>query len=274
MNIHRSTGEVLLTQEMVKENDGFPFCLIGRAHSHMAFYEYALSLGIKINMGVRVTEYFENENEAGVVVNGVQHAADVVIGADGVNSKCRHFVTKRFDNPVSSGYAVYRAWIPYASIRENPLLEDLLTGKEDTMHAWIGPDVHTIVTGCKALESLTFVLTHKDEYAASETWAAKGKVEDVLQTLDGWDPKVRAIASTINPDKLIDWKLLWRDPIKQWVSGGHRIVLCGDSAHPFLPSSGNGASQAIEDATTIASALRLAGKENVGLALQAFEALR
>jgi 2-polyprenyl-6-methoxyphenol hydroxylase-like FAD-dependent oxidoreductase len=62
--------------------------------------------------------------------------------------------------------------------------------------------------------------------------------------------------------------------LKKWVSQKGRIALSGDAAHPFLPSSGNGASQAIEDSATIATSLRLAGQKNVKLALKAYETLR
>jgi len=62
--------------------------------------------------------------------------------------------------------------------------------------------------------------------------------------------------------------------LKQWVSDGGRVALSGDAAHTFLPSSGNGASQALEDSTTLATVLELAGKNNIPLALRAYESLR
>jgi hypothetical protein len=51
------------------------------------------------------------------------------------------------------------------------------------------------------------------------------------------------IVSKTPESKLIDWKLVYRDPLPNWVSGygsapGHgRICLLGDAAHPFLPTS-------------------------------------
>jgi 2-polyprenyl-6-methoxyphenol hydroxylase-like FAD-dependent oxidoreductase len=83
-----------------------------------------------------------------------------------------------------------------------------------------------------------------------------------------------ALVKILPPENLIDWKLLWRDPVGKWVSDNGRIALSGDAAHPFLPSSGNGASQAVEDSATIATTLRLAGRGNVKLALKAYETLR
>jgi hypothetical protein len=49
----------------------------------------------------------------------------------------------------------------------------------------------------------------------------------------------------------------------------------GDSAHPFLPTSVQGASQAIEDGVTIATLLKLAGhKDDLPTALLAYENIR
>lgn len=53
----------------------------------------------------------------------------------------------------------------------------------------------------------------------------------------------------------------------------HRM---GDAAHPFLPTSQQGASQAVEDGVTIAHTLTLAKQRGhpLGHALKAYEALR
>ena len=48
----------------------------------------------------------------------------------------------------------------------------------------------------------------------------------------------------------------------------------GDSAHTFLPTSGSGATQAIEDAVTIASCLQLSGKDKVSTAVRAYATMR
>ena len=53
-----------------------------------------------------------------------------------------------------------------------------------------------------------------------------------------------------------------------------RIVQVGDSAHSFLPFSGNGASRAMEDGITIAACLQLGGKSNVGISTKVYNKLR
>lgn len=68
--------------------------------------------------------------------------------------------------------------------------------------------------------------------------------------------------------------LVYRDPLPTWVSTHGRIALIGDAAHPFLPTSAQGATQALEDGVTIAVCLEKAGKSNVPAALRSFQALR
>ena len=76
------------------------------------------------------------------------------------------------------------------------------------------------------------------------------------------------------PSPLIDWKLVYRDPLPTWISPNRRIALIGDAAHPFLPTSIQGASQAMEDGATMAVCLTRAGKSHIQEAVAAFEALR
>ena len=78
----------------------------------------------------------------------------------------------------------------------------------------------------------------------------------------------------IPPEVLIDWKLLWRNPVNQWVSDGGRIALVGDAAYPHLATSGAWGAQAIEDGATLEALADIGGKTNIPLALKAYQKLR
>lgn len=92
--------------------------------------------------------------------------------------------------------------------------------------------------------------------------------------VEDWDDTLKEIIKCIPSSTLIDWKLLWRDPVKQWVSEGGRIALVGDAAHPHLATSGTGGAQAIEDGATLGALLDLTGKGNITLATRVYEKLR
>ena len=119
--------------------------------------------------------------------------------------------------------------------------------------------------------SSTIFLPHPD---TSLLTPLQGKLEDVYKVFEGWDPLCKKIVSKTPEEKLVDWKLVYRDPLPRWVSDGGRTCLLGDSAHPFLPTSAQGATQAMEDGVTVAICLREAGKKNVQAALRAFQDIR
>lgn len=96
----------------------------------------------------------------------------------------------------------------------------------------------------------------------------------MLKACEGWDETLRAVIKRIPENILIDYKLLWRDPVTKWVSDNGRVVITGDAAHPHLATSGQGAAQAIEDGATLGVVLSRGGKANIPTALKVFEKLR
>lgn len=114
----------------------------------------------------------------------------------------------------------------------------------------------------------------QDEADIEESWSFPGNVEDALKVVEGWEPVVHEIIKATPPEYLVDWKLLYRDPLPTWISPKARIALIGDAAHPFLPTSIQGASQAMEDGATVAVCLEKAGKNKVTDALRAYEEIR
>lgn len=65
-----------------------------------------------------------------------------------------------------------------------------------------------------------------------------------------------------------------KNPSSTWTSPGGLMLQLGDAAHSFLPTSANGATQAIEDAISIAAYLGLAGKHSPALATRVHTKLR
>ncbi|KAK3402351.1 hypothetical protein B0T20DRAFT_504773 [Sordaria brevicollis] len=273
--IHKyDTGEVVHHQISPKQDERAPVFNGHRGELHQVVFEYAREIGVEVRLGRRVEGYFEGEEGAGVVLEGGERvSADLVIGADGVRSKARQLVLGYEDKPKSSGYAVWRAWFPSTSMLLDPRTAEFCNNG-DTFNGWIGPDVHFLFSTIKNGSDCCWVLTHKDEHDIDESWSFPGKLEEVYQVLEGWDPTCKAIVEKTPPEVLVDWKLVYRDPLPTWTSKHARILLVGDSAHPFLPTSAQGATQAMEDGVTIAVCLRRAGKENVQAAVRTHQEIR
>lgn len=273
MNIYNTKGEILTSHTMLGYSAGSGYAG-NRGDMAVVFYNHVKELGIPVHLGKRVTEYFETPTEAGVIVDGKQWSADCVLACDGVHSRARGFIIGRSDSPHATGYAVYRAWFNGENALKDPDLAWLFEGNRDKMETYIGPDVHCIIGTGRRCKDIVWTCTHKDTYQIAESWSYPGKIEDALKVVEGWDPRIAAVIKKTPENQLIDYKLLWRDPLPGWTSKHGRMILVGDSAHPFLPTSGQGAGQAVEDAATIAICLEIAKKANVPLALRTSEKIR
>ncbi|KAI1200771.1 putative monooxygenase [Nemania serpens] len=273
-------GETLLKQTWTAEQASFGVRYDGhRGEFHEIVYKHALEIGVDVRLGARVEDYFESDDEAGVVLEGGEKlTANVVLAAEGVRSRGRKIVLGYEDKPKASGYAVYRSWFDASEIAKDPDLQ-FFTDNGDKHVAWLGPNVHFIAASVKNGKDFSWVCTHKDEQDIEESWSFEAPLSDARKVLEGWDPIVQKILDK-TPSPLIDWKLVYRDPLPKWISAHRRIALIGDAAHPFLPTSIQGASQAMEDGATMAVCLSRAKARPVGFsdgvqqAVATFEAIR
>ncbi|KAK4937415.1 hypothetical protein LTR10_021952 [Elasticomyces elasticus] len=244
-----------------------------RGQIHDVVYQHAKARGVDIRLGQTVTDYFETDTEAGVVSNGEKLVADCVFAAEGVKSAGRKIVLGTEDPPKPSGYAVYRSWFNSDDLAKNERTKHLVVNG-DTHTGWIGEDKHFLAASVKGGKEFSWVLTHKDDGDIEEDWQFPGNKNEVKKHLVGWAPVVHDIVDATPPDRLFDYKLVFRDPLPTFLSPKARICLIGDAAHPFLPTSIQGASQSMEDGVTLAITLEKAGKADVPLALRAYEAIR
>lgn len=274
LDLYHWKGEFVTRQSFADEKSWGPRINGHRGELYSIIYEHAKARKLDIRLGQRVTDYFEDGDKAGVVVNGERMEADVVIAAEGVRSRGRKIVLGFDDKPKSSGYAVYRCWFPGDAIKDNALIRHLVADG-DTHSGYIGPDLHFLVSSLKDGKEFNWVFTHVDDGNIEESWQFPGRIEDCLKYVEGWAPVVQEIVrSTPKDARLIDHKLVFRDPLPTFISPNARIVLIGDAAHPFLPTSIQGASQSIEDGVVLASCLELAGKHQVPLAVKVHEKIR
>ncbi|KAK5062718.1 hypothetical protein LTR84_004792 [Exophiala bonariae] len=273
--IHKYTGEHIITQKTPEQDPDAPVFNGHRGELHEIVFNHAKDdLGIPIHLGTRIGKYLEEKDCAGIELeSGEQIFADVVIGSDGVRSKARELVLGYFDRPKSSGYAVFRAWFPNTDMIADPLTKHFCENG-DTFNGWIGQDVHFLFSTIKNGSDCCWVLTHKDDADIDESWSFPGKLEDVYKVFEGWDPLCKRIVSKTPESHLVDWKLVYRDPLPTWVSKGGRISLLGDSAHPFLPTSAQGATQAMEDGVTLAVCLKRAGKDQIPDGVRTYQRIR
>lgn len=119
-------------------------------------------------------------------------------------------------------------------------------------------------------ETCVWLMNHDITGSEEESWVHTVEWPDVLSNIDKglpsdqpWDSRIKELVKVIPPKTIVNFELFWRNPQPSWASKGARVVLMGDAAHSFLPASGNGATQAMEDAVSLATCLQLGGKQNV-----------
>ncbi|KAH8650770.1 hypothetical protein BGZ61DRAFT_375462 [Ilyonectria robusta] len=274
-------GKPIIEAPLPQEFGGFPILYSKRGEIQRLMFEHAKSIGVKFRFGVRVTSYFEEGDKAGIYLGAERFEACGVIAADGIHSHARSVVTGKPATAKTSGFAIYRSWFNLDTLRDDPLTRAYAESPRDKFHVWLGHNTHCIVMTNTKLRGAVLFCTHKASSGGQESWTCPGKVSDILEVMDGWDEVLKAVAKHIPEDNLIDWKLLWRDPAKKWVSDNGRIqpradrsLLVGDAAHPHLPTSGSGAGQAFEDAATIGTLIGKKGIANLPVLFRAYENLR
>jgi 2-polyprenyl-6-methoxyphenol hydroxylase-like FAD-dependent oxidoreductase len=258
--------------------------VVAPAQVRQKFYRMMLrqvaKLGIKIDYGRPVSKYFEDvvAHKGGVVLeNGEIRVADIVIAADGLKSKSEILIVGDHTPTQSSGMPIYRISYP----RELAMKDETVRKRWGHFPAiweyWLGPGMYVGVFVSE--ETVGWGFTVRDTHgSATESWEPDTDAEDVVKALmkvPDWDPAMAALIRTSPKGQIVHWPLIWRDLRREWTSAGGHVVQVGDSAHTFTPISGNGATQALEDAITLATCLQLGGgSRNAPLAAKIYNLLR
>jgi salicylate hydroxylase len=189
--------------------------------------------------------------------DGSVETADIAIGADGINSVVRRALAR--DTARFSGHTVYRGQVPAARV---PWWR-----ADARVVVWLGPGQHCVCYPISGGRLLNFSATVPAPTAATSIDAP---ADEVLAAYAGWHRDVRTLlgaAGTVRRSALYDLP-----PLRSWHSA--RLVLLGDAAHAMLPFIAQGATQAIEDAVTLAACLRTSRTSGLLDAFERYETIR
>jgi salicylate hydroxylase len=224
------------------------------------FLAAALPSGI-VYTGHRCTDFEQDANSARVsFANGTTVDAELVVGADGIHSELRPYVSPPSD-PVFSGSVAYRGVVPHALIPRWPT---------NAWQMWLGKGKHFLTFPVRSGKLINYVGFVPADQEMKESWSSPGDPDVLRQEFAGWDPRIESVLQQVQTT--FRWALYDREPLPCWTRG--RLTLLGDAAHPMLPHLGQGANQSIEDGMALATILARADRKNAPSALLAYEGLR
>ena len=241
---------------------GAPYVTVHRGDLH-ALQISALAPG-SLHFDKRLTEIEDDGNGVDLTfADGTRVRADIVIGADGINSRIREALLG-FEKPHYSGWVGHRALISSDKLAKYDL------AFEDCVKWWT-EDRHMMVYYTTGKRDEYYYVTGVPHPAWDFDGASVPSSQDEMrEAFAGYHPTVQALIDCT--DEVSKWPLLNRDPLPLWSRG--RMVLLGDACHPMKPHMAQGAGMAIEDAAMLTRCLVETGLGDPATAFSLYEANR
>lgn len=224
--------------------DGVGFSAIGRLKLLQLLQQRARSVGVELTFGKLV----ESLAEVG--------EADLVVGADGLNSAVRRACEGDFKTSLSyadNKFAWYGTTKAFATLSQTFVETDL--GTFNAHHYRYAPGASTFLVECDR-----------------KTWDRYGFAEKTVEESKAICEKV--FARTLDGHPLISNKSVWRNFPWLWNERWHvgNLVLVGDALHTAHFSIGSGTRLAMEDVVSLVKALE--AEDDIERGLARYEAER
>lgn len=229
MTLNHPKGQVVI--------DGVGFSAIGRLEFNEILRRRAETLGVEMRFSHPVASLDELQ-------------ADLVIGADGLNSLVRRSMEAAFEPSLehfTNRFAWFGAERPFDTLTQT--FVETEKGPLNAHHYRFAPDRSTFIVECDASTFDAYGFAGMDE-------ARSARVCSEL------------FAGVLEGAPLVTNRSVWRQfPrlwARKWVAGRH--VILGDAAHTAHFSIGSGTRLAMEDAFALVSALAAGGDPDEALA--------
>jgi 2-polyprenyl-6-methoxyphenol hydroxylase-like FAD-dependent oxidoreductase len=224
--------------------DGVGFSAIGRLELLQLLQQRVRSVGVEPRFG-KAVESLADLGEA-----------DLIVGADGLNSSVRRAFESDFNSSLSyagNKFAWYGTTKRFETLSQTFVETDL--GAFNAHHYRYAADASTFLVECDR-----------------ETWERYGFADKTIEESQAVCETV--FARTLDGHRLISNKSVWRNFPWLWNDRWHHrnMVLVGDALHTAHFSIGSGTRLAMEDAIALVKALE--AENNIAGALARYEAER
>ncbi|MGW5385895.1 FAD-dependent monooxygenase [Nocardia sp. NPDC003963] len=194
----------------------------------------ALGTGAHFGCAVDAVEF----TERGVLVrhSAGSTEADLVLGADGINSTVRAALWPRARPPVYAGYTAWRTIVTPS--------EPVASGGET-----LGRGQRV---GIAPLRDGRVYLFATANLPAGQRFPGN-ELGEVRRRFGSWHDPIPALLAAVDPETVLRHDIYELPTLPTYVRSS--AVLLGDAAHAMTPNLGQGANLAIEDAVTLAALL-------------------
>ncbi|MEH1892001.1 MAG: FAD-dependent monooxygenase [Nostoc sp.] len=187
-----------------------------------------------IHLNHRCISFDQDENGVEIHFDGEKPVyADLLIGADGVNSVIRETLFGE-GKPNYIGSMCWRAVIKYHHELFNDYELVFVKGNKQFMYILNVGGGYTSWINRKL--SPDYSLSHSADQVKSR----------ILHELADWDESFRAVVEATPAEQIWEGPICDRPPLTHWSQG--RVTLLGDAAHPMAPAMAQGANTTFEDA--------------------------
>ena len=227
-----------------------------------------------VTTGTAVTGFTERAGAVEILLftrpagPAVAVSADVLVGADGLNSAVRAQLHPGEPPPRWNGVRMWRG-----VTEGQPFLSgsSVAIAGTNTAAKFVAYPVARTGHGTVLINWVGEVRTGDGQAARQPDWDRSGHLADVLPCYADWKfPWLDVPDLITRSPKILEYPMVDRDPLPCWGRG--RVTLAGDAAHPMYPVGSNGGSQAVIDARVLA--LKLAGASTPEEGLAAYETAR
>lgn len=186
--------------------------------------------------------------------DGSSASASLLIGADGIHSTIRKYVSPSV-SPGYSGMLAITCAVPLSALDFPPDKDYSILPV--TIHGKMG----TFVFAPQDIDGSEVLAGTQKKYPEQtrEEWDRLFFEKDELLALlsenkSAWPGVVQSALNAIPKETLSIWPYYTVPKLPSWISSSHcnRVLLLGDAAHAIPPTAGQGASQAFEDAFSLA----------------------